>query len=570
MCPSVPREYSPASREGVIFEVLSGLPESYYVFHSLTVVNIDEDGMVEHEGDFVVFEPTKGILCIEAKAGRVKYINENWCYGSGKAMKYGSPFKQASIFKHTIMENIREKLGGGILRKCRFAHAVWFPSIKRGHFDDVALPMEAEKQLMIFKDDADNIEKVISDIFAIPIKGSNVKTALGSNDINMILDQVLAPEFDVISISQMKKDSRETTFGRLLKEQVSLLNYLEEQDRAVINGMAGTGKTLMAVEKAKRHGMADEKVLFLCYNRYLRDHLRAKYPNTNVDYHTIDGLACKLCNSKEPDLNALKDTLENMYYSQSFPYKHIIIDEGQDFGQDQIEESDIISVLQLLVLDNDFNKGTFYMFYDKNQLVQGRKIPDYILESDCKLTLYSNCRNTRNIADTSVRFLDGDKKIKLSDNCLNGDTPEMYILETDEKYHEAIDDCIRRNIDNGIDDIVILTCSTENKSKLQNVVNDGYYVYKDKKIPFTSCRKFKGLEADAIILVDVNVEYFDSLGDKITYVGASRAKYRLSIIASLSSEECIRLLNNFGLKKVKKPEKNFASYFNSKYMIFEK
>ena len=48
MCPSVPREYSPASREGVIFEVLSGLPESYYVFHSLTVVNIDEDGMVEH------------------------------------------------------------------------------------------------------------------------------------------------------------------------------------------------------------------------------------------------------------------------------------------------------------------------------------------------------------------------------------------------------------------------------------------------------------------------------------------------------------------------------------------
>ena len=55
------------------------------------------------------------------------------------------------------------------------------------------------------------------------------------------------------------------------KEQIALLNYLEEQDNAVINGLAGTGKTVMAVEKARRHAEKDESVLFLCYNFYLKD-----------------------------------------------------------------------------------------------------------------------------------------------------------------------------------------------------------------------------------------------------------------------------------------------------------
>ncbi len=140
-----------------------------------------------------------------------------------------------------------------------------------------------------------------------------------------------------------------------LKEQNALLNYLEEQDRAVINGMAGTGKTLMAIEKAKRHAVNGERVLFLCYNRFLMNHLRNSYPIDHVDYYTLDALACKLCNTSMPDMALLSEKLGEMYFSEEFEYKHIIIDEGQDFGQNCIEESDIITSLQMLVLDNDFN-----------------------------------------------------------------------------------------------------------------------------------------------------------------------------------------------------------------------
>ena len=85
--------------------------------------------------------------------------------------------------------------------------------------------------------------------------------------------------------------------------------------------------------------------------------------------------------------------MEEMYFSEVFPYQHIVIDEGQDFGFDDIEEGEILDKLKLMVED----KGTFYVFYDRLQLIQGRKIPSFIEDADCKLTLYRNCRNTENI-----------------------------------------------------------------------------------------------------------------------------------------------------------------------------
>ena len=42
----------------------------------------------------------------------------------------------------------------------------------------------------------------------------------------------------------------------------------------LIAGATGTGKTVMAVEKAKRHADNGEKVLFLCYNSFLKDYLQ--------------------------------------------------------------------------------------------------------------------------------------------------------------------------------------------------------------------------------------------------------------------------------------------------------
>lgn len=184
-----------------------------------------------------------------------------------------------------------------------------------------------------------------------------------------------------------------------------ILNFLSEQKTAVINGAAGTGKTMIAVEKAQRHATAGEKVLFLCYNTQLKNYLSENYFHENIDYYTISGLACKLCNTTTPNYEKMKSGLEDMYVFDNFPYMHIVIDEGQDSGIDAVEETGIIEVLKSIITDIKPDNASFYIFYDKLQLVQSRKIPQYISDADCKLTLYRNCRNTENIATTSFNSM---------------------------------------------------------------------------------------------------------------------------------------------------------------------
>ena len=149
--------------------------------------------------------------------------------------------------------------------------------------------------------------------------------------------------------------------------------------------------------------------------------METTYKYDNVDYYTIDKFACKMCGTNEPDYYALEDKLIE-YVEGGFPYKHIVVDEGQDFGQARMRSEEIFSVLEELVLSTE--DGTFYIFYDKLQLIQAFKVPKFIEDADCRMTLYKNCRNTKKIAETSFKpfkkeihpkgsfllFLSGDKR----------------------------------------------------------------------------------------------------------------------------------------------------------------
>ena len=85
-----------------------------------------------------------------------------------------------------------------------------------------------------------------------------------------------------------------------------------------------------------------------------------------------------------------------------------------------------------------------------------------------------------------------------------------------------------------------------------------------KPIRFTTCRKYKGLEADAIILVDMNSELFGEQGEQLYYVGASRARYKLTLIANLDDDECTEIIKKMDIRKTKKPGKAIAAAFNAK------
>ena len=317
---------------------------------------------------------------------------------------------------------------------------------------------------------------------------------------------------------------------------------------------------MIAVEKATRHANDGDRVLFLCYNAFLREHLSSKYSNKNIDYMTIDGFACKICNTQTANYKQASDKVIDMYLSRSFPYKHVIVDEGQDFGKEEIEESDLLQSIYETVVENDEIDGTFYVFYDKLQLIQSKAVPKYISDADCRLTLYKNCRNTENIAVTSLKPIT-ERTPKLYDGAVKGAPAVIHYCDDEEKSLNKLNDVIDDIKKDGITDIVILTCATEESSVLASHTKNGKY----KSCLFTTCRKYKGLEADAVVLTDVDESTFQDDNVLRYYVGASRARIRLDIICMMDDEACYSVLVNHLQynKKIKKPMRELANALNA-------
>lgn len=561
MIPDKPKEFDPKSHEGVMFDELNQLPEDYYVFHSFEILTLKDNLIAESEADFVIFHPKKGIICLEAKAGKVEYGKGYWQYGSGRRMKYDGPYIQAKRNKWKLRDYMVDHGLEYECNNCKKLHAVWFPDVPEANLRGVSLPGEGDIIITLTSDSFGNIQESIDKIYEYDGQ-DRCKTNLSEKSVQKILDRALAPSFNLISFQQVEKERNKNVFKRMLREQIALLNFLEEQNNAIINGLAGTGKTVMAVEKARRHSEKGEKVLFLCYNAFLNEYLREAYPYKNVSYYTIAGLSQKFC--EKVDYNALQEKLSKMFIQETFPYQHIIIDEGQDFGKEEIEEVEIIKLLRENVIDNEKNNGTFYLFYDKNQIIQSKRAPKYIEDADCKLTLYKNCRNTENIALTSLRLLGHDKIPKLYPDAVMGEHPKFVFCETKEDTIALLNNEIDNYIDAGYNNITILTCKTEERSIIADCCEDSKYKYKRGYVKFTTCRKFKGLESDVIIVIDIDRNAFENEGEQLMYVGTSRARFRLSCIVNLTESECIHLMEERKIKHNRNIFKSFATAFNGK------
>lgn len=180
-------------------------------------------------------------------------------------MHNGGPFNQAASNKWKLIKYFENHRFLSILEKCKFLHAVWFPSITESDIRVMKLPTDSDKVLIMTKEALSNPQPFLEKIFSYELPGKK-ETNLTESEVNRILREILCPQFNVFPSVTFESDLKKIVFHRLLKEQAGILDFLSEQKTAVINGAAGTGKTMIAVEKAQRHAAVGEKVLFLCYN----------------------------------------------------------------------------------------------------------------------------------------------------------------------------------------------------------------------------------------------------------------------------------------------------------------
>ena len=563
MIPSMPLDVEIRSDEDKIFYKLrDSLPKEVYVAHSFVIYDQDKTTgeLYKSEIDFLIIVPNVGCLIVESKNAKIYPEIKNgltfnygdheistdylWHLPDGKVMKYNGPFRQAARSKYNFEKYLKNgrasKFGYG--NKISFATCVCLPLIDQYTIANWNLPADAGSPKFIINSNdlrPENNEKLYNRIIDI-IKTQRKNNDYVINDFECqgFIQSVIAPSCNLIPSKHFFVDLQNERLNAFLHQQIVILDFMEEQKIAVIGGAAGTGKTMIALEKARRLSNQGKKVLFLCFNKKLKEHLIENYQYDNVKFETIDSLFYSYFKTESKgNYNPLRKKIKDDYEKGIFTYRHFIVDEAQDLGRKDIECSGLLKLIQDIVeIEED---SCCYFFYDKYQLVQSKEIPSIIQNADCKMMLYRNCRNTEKIATTSYKVFTEDELSKRDvEGFEEGVNPKAINCKKEETYEKVVKMVISlRN--KGYKDIVILTAKDENTSSLCERANGESLFFDGFKCLFTTCRKFKGLEAEAVIITDLDGDVLLN-GDKrlLFYVGASRAKFDLNLVFNLTTDEC--------------------------------
>lgn len=405
-------------------------------------------------------------------------------------------------------------------------YAVWFPSIEFKPNDE--LPPEAAVEITFDKKSLLNAQSVIEDAYDFWKDKLRVNTRpLSGDDTRCVMD-VLCPYFHAVPKLGTTINESEHIYIRLTNQQIALLDFLVEQDTAVIHGLAGTGKTVLAIEKAKMLAAQGESVLFLCYNSFLRDSLRENNTIPGVVFHNAHSLAYEIMgatDSKIDDVLAeFEEYLEVVFDKENWKYKNVIVDEGQDLDD---------RLLNRLYDLSKSKKGSFYVFYDKNQFIMKKRQPHWLEDAECRLVLSKNCRNTAEIFKTACSII-GKENLTLNE--IHGEVPFLRFYSTEKEMTAIVEGFLERMKKGEVpaDKITILSASTLDNSFIDAKRKYAGFELSEKREPgkvhFTTIRKFKGLEAEAILVVDASMIGLKSEEDRrLLYVGVSRAKNYLEI-----------------------------------------
>jgi hypothetical protein len=534
------------------------------VLHSLGVAK--HPRRLEGEIDFVVMVPGEGVLCLEVKGGKVSREEGVWKYGAGpfaETSKIG-PFKQASEAMHGIREYVKKR--NSSLRKLLFFSGVFFTYVD---FDGISAEWHpwqyADRSLLTRSSVSACCQRILQMAHAharntpAAFWYDPVESCPSPEQVKRLVD-LLRGDFEYFVSPRVFVEESEQEIRRFTKEQFSALDVLEENNPIVYKGPAGTGKTFLAMEAMRRSMLAGRRTLLTCYNSLLGDWLRMQTePITTphartVTVGTFHSLLLQLSGLRSPDgenssfwSRILPQTvLDRMLTGivKSPLYDTIIIDEAQDLITE--EYLDVIDLLLegglaagRWIMFGDFERQAIYTDQDSGAGFQALQVLRKRAPAFFNFPLRVNCRNAEAIAvglELACRLEPGYSRI-----LHQGQTAEIevdfYRSRDEQMFH------LRRylRVLQGTflpHEIVVLSVQSDQHScawqlsqqedaaalrALRETKGDG------PRVGFTSIHAFKGMEAPAVILSDIE-EFQGTLAEVLLYVGMSRARQRLVML----------------------------------------
>jgi len=485
----------------------------YVAFHSLNLTTHEKKRF--GEADFVIV-CEYGLFVLEVKGGRISVRDGKWYTVNKHGEEYKlkeSPFRQAEGALHAIDRKIKDSY-----KFPRLTLPIGFGVV----FPDVEWTEQSSEWDLHAVCDAKNMrnfEGWLKNFFVYWHSKYGNGKKLAKEDI-MALKHYLRPNFELVEPLHVKLAYIEESAVKLTEDQYRYLDIVAANKRVLCSGGAGTGKTFLAAELARRMASSEKNIGFICKSNWLKRYLETRIQNEFVTLSTINSIKLDMRRSGIDQFDVL------------------IVDEGQDlFNFDDIDTLDT-------VLKDGLSDGEWYIFHDiNNQSGLFTETKTEVLEllksyTPAKVPLTTNCRNSEQILKKVQESLHLDMGNKGT-----GIGPDVHELIEKNNDGSVLKSEINSLLKGGVSpgSITILSPFSYEESSVsllpekikKNILQlDDYSVraFPITKISFSEIKNFKGLENEVIIVIDlVKPEKIES--SKVEhYVAMSRARGLLSII----------------------------------------
>lgn len=535
--------------------------DAFVCLHSLGIARHRRKDYAE--ADFVLIGPA-GTFCLEVKGGNVHRKGGVWEIGwPGKSYTSAEgPFKQAEGARWALLDYLKVRLGDSVRKDMLLGWGVVFPDISfterdPGWENDVIYDQRDKSNS--FLDYTERLERYFRK--RLEETGKLQPSKLGPARVNEIVN-CLRGDFEVVkSFKGMLSDSERELIA-LSPQQYKLLDLAlnDENQRILCNGAAGTGKTLIAMEAARRLSASGKRVLFLCFNHNLSRflNLEAADSASSIKVTTVHrflgdiirrgGYRQQLAeaHARTPMNELFGDVYQDLFEKAAgtlmeendLPqYDVVVIDEAQD-----VLNAPIMNCLDL-VLDGGFSKGRWLVFMDNGlqAFVYGQMDKNVLAHlksfGPVHFVLAENFRNPKHIVMEMCEITGSAKPICMRELTSNVEY-RVYADEKEQarKLRAILVELLRDGVP--ARNITLLSAKkTDNATFVRSPPGVGKPIcilgadeeaIAQDAITAATISSFKGLENDFVILTDLptlseNADWARS----IFYVGMTRPRTKL-------------------------------------------
>jgi hypothetical protein len=372
----------------------------------------EHDYKIMAEADFVLVTE-QIVLIVEVKGGGVACRGGLWTYADrqGHSRTSGEgPFKQASSAMFALRDRLEDRLDPRFARELLYGFVVITPDV------DLPTSVAWADETYIGRGPFSRmnglragLERAIKYWTARqPRREANLAA-----DVRRAVVDTLRPDFDRTPGLAVRVDGLDATFARLTSEQFAKLDLIIENPRVLCAGGAGTGKTFLAADVARRAARTHSDVLFTCRSPVLASFLRGRLVMSGVEVVALEELP-----------------------SNRAPADFLVVDEAQD-----LMSVDALERLDRLV-EGGLERGHWAMFHDPNNQAHlysdhDPEAMDLVRGCATDAMLRTNCRNTKEIAFQTRALTGADTGVAAAGSGPVVEFPQVRAAEEETALLEA-------------------------------------------------------------------------------------------------------------------------------------